>query len=158
MATDFLAFKTAEQHVHSYADTSSDLMAKHAEAMDCRDCEAFLQIGIDAFDWLMRADRVIRMAIYRGDRDFDPKIEDALRLLCKLWLKPCEFAKQWIALQQQKGYDIDNLAEFRRCMEEMQAIVGSNAGESDGAIPEHIASLRDSAISEHLNGQTAEFI
>ena len=56
MATDSLVFRTAERHVNNYTRESSGLMAEHREAMDCRDCEAFLQLAIEAFHWLIRAD------------------------------------------------------------------------------------------------------
>ena len=51
-----LAFRNARNHVRDFAFEGEELMAKHSQAMECRDCEAFLQMGIDAFHWILRAD------------------------------------------------------------------------------------------------------
>ena len=154
MATESLAFRNAEIHVQSYSAQSS-LMAAHAEAMDCRDCEAFLQMGIDAFKWLLRADRDHRLAVYRGEAQFSPEFDAELQRLCGRWLVPCDFAEKWIANQLAKDFAIDNLEEFRNCVTEMQAIVNSHRGKDN--LPEQIAVHRDSAIQEYRNGETAEF-
>jgi hypothetical protein len=156
MAAESLAFRTAKQHVQTFSDESSALMKAHAEAMDCRDCEAFLQLGIDAFEWLMRADRIYRMDIYRGEGQHDATVENALRALCKAWLEPCAFADRWIEAQRTRGFVIDNLVRFRQCVDEMAAIV--EAWDGDTSLPQPIADLRDAAIIEHRNGETAEFI
>ncbi len=158
MKTDYLAFRNAEKHVQSYSKESQDVMERHAEAMDCRNCEAFLQMGIDAFEWLMRADRAFRMAIFRGEKEYDAESEKSLRNLCKNWLVPCEVAEKWIETQLTRGYEIDNLAEFRECVSEMSAIVGADDEEDNTTIPKPIVAFRNSAIDEHRNGQTTEFI
>jgi hypothetical protein len=158
MKTDYLAFRNAEMHVKSYSKESEDVMQRHAEAMDCRNCEAFLQMGIDAFEWLMRADRAFRMAIYRGEKEYEADSEKSLRILCRNWLVPCDVAEKWIETQQTKGYEIDNLDEFRRCVSEITAIVDADEEGDNAPLPEQIAMFRDSAIEEFRNGQTAEFI
>ena len=131
-------------------------MARHAEAMDCMYCEAFLQMGIDAFEWLIRADRVIRLNVYRGEAEYDQAAEAALAQLCKVWQEPVVFAERWIATQQKRGYEINNLIEFRDCVEEMAAIVSANEAD-DSDLPAPIAHIRDLAAQENLDGQTAEF-
>ena len=113
MSMDNLALRTARKHVQNYSYESDDLMLRHAEAIDCRDCEDLLQLGIDAFKWLGRADRVIRSAVYRGLAEYDPSLDVALAALYAEWLKPCTFAEGWIAQQEQRGFRVDNLAEFR---------------------------------------------
>jgi hypothetical protein len=157
MKADYLALRNAKNHVHSYNEESQDLMQRHTEAIDCLNCEAFLQMGIDAFDWIIRADRVIRLAIYRGDREFDPTTEAALHELCKNWLLPCKFAESWIAIQQQRGYEISNLSQFRDSVAEMTAIVEANQGGAE-VLSGAMARLRDQAVKEQRDGQTAEFI
>jgi hypothetical protein len=151
-----LAYRNAQKHVKSYSDESS-LMKAHAEAMDCRYCEAFLQMGIDAFHWLIRADRVYRTAVYRGEIEYSADFEKMLAELCEQWLGPCEAADGWIEKQLTEGFTIDNLDEFRECAEEMLAIVES-AEPGDNQIPESVAALQDAAVEEYRNGQTAEFI
>jgi hypothetical protein len=148
-----LAFREARRHVYSFSD-ESELMRDHREAMECLDCEAVLQLGIDAFNWLVLADETIRRAIYRGaefDDDAFPMIADLFRH----WLKPCSVVNKWIAVQKNRGYNLANLEEFRRCEREVQAIVRSLDADT---LTEPMRGLRDSAVTEHRDGQTAEFV
>ena len=158
MGTDTLDYRTAQKHVQNYKKESEVLMQAHQEAMNCRDCEAFLQLGIDAFRWIIRADRVIRKAVYKGVTEYDSDLDDQIAFLCREWLAPCEFAEKWVAKQLEREYQLENLVEFRKCCEEMQAIVEAQ-GQSDGEpLPTAMIELRDKAIDEYLNGQTSEFV
>lgn len=129
-------------------------MARHAEATECRDCEDFLRMGIEAFDWLARADEAIRSAVYSGAMAFDPECDSTLAALYSEWLKPCEYAERWIAIQQNRGFHVDNLEEFRRCCQEARAIVEENQGvlRNDAFVD-----LRDEAIDAHRRGETLDF-
>jgi len=158
METESLAYRTAQERVRNYNRESEGLTQAHQEAMDCRECEALLQLGIDAFHWIIRADRVIRNAVYDGVVACKAEVEEGIRSLCRSWLSPCQFAEKWIAKLQELGYQIANLDEFRECCEEMQAIVeAQNQGEGE-PLPSAIMELRDRAIDEHLNGETSEFV
>jgi len=158
MAIESLALRTAEKHVRNYNRESGDLMAEHREAMDCRECEAFLQLGIDAFNWIIRADLEFRGAVSAGTVQFDPKEEEKIGLLCRGWVAPCEYAEQWIARQQESGYKIDNLEEFRECCQEMRAIVEAQDNADGEPLPPALIELRDKAIDEFLNGETSAFV
>jgi hypothetical protein len=153
-----LALRHAQVVVKSYADEEGRLR-EHHEAMECRDCEDFLQLGIDAFDWIVRADQLIREAAYRNVAGLDyAQAERAVRTLCEAWLKPCKQAQAIIAGQTERGFCIENLARFRKCCEEMQAIVKAQTSTEEEVIPDPITQLRDDAIQEYRDGQTAEFI
>lgn len=133
-------------------------MRQHRQAMDCRDCESFLQLGIDAFDWIVRADQVLRGAMYQGFEGFDHnEAEDAIRALCRSWLAPCTRANEWAVVQNQRDFRVDNLDRFRQCCAEMQAIVNAQDAKEE-PLPDALADLQDEAIQEHLNGETAEFV
>lgn len=149
MARDNLALRTARTYVRNYANEGDELMARHLAAMDCRDCEAFLQLGIDAFHWLNRADCQTRLAVFEGRAAFDPEFDEALGNLYQMWLRPCEIAERWISVQSQRGYTPDNLAEFRECFEEVKAIVAPSV-EVGGQIEE----MRDQAIEDYAAGRT----
>ena len=60
-----IILRTARRHVANFAD-ECDVLKDHQQAMECRDCDAVLQLGIDAFAWLVRADERLRSAIYSG--------------------------------------------------------------------------------------------
>jgi hypothetical protein len=156
MAIELLAVRNAKAHMQSYSRESDDLMARRIENMDGRDCEAYLQMGIESFDWLIRADRLIRLNVYRGKANFDAEAESAIQELCQIWLKPVAFAEQWIANQQSRGYEVSNLAAFRHRVEEMSAIVEAIEDATE-TLPTAIVQLRDEALQEHRDGETAEF-
>jgi hypothetical protein len=152
MAIENLALRTARNCVRYYNDESANLLERHAEAMDCRDCEDLLQLGIDAFHWLGRADQATRAAVYRGQAEYDPSFEVALATLYAEWLRPCVYADRWAAVQEKRGFHVENLDKFRQCCEEVRAIVEANAGllvQSDAMIE-----LRDNAIDSHRKGET----
>jgi len=150
-----LTFDYAKESVLRYTAADDKLIQDSREAMDCYDCEAFLQLGINAFEWLQRADIVIRKALYNEVYKYDSDIEAALKDLCVHWLKPCKDAFSWIAIQKKRGFEVSNLKEFQNCCNEMKAIVESSSEES--TIPSAVAVIASQAIQEHRDGETAEF-
>lgn len=148
-----LAFREARKHVYSFSD-ESEIMRDHREAMACLDCEAILQLGIDAFHWLVRADESARSAAYRGD-EVEEETFDMLAQLFHHWLKPCAVMNAWIAVQGERGYALSNLEEFRKCEREVRAIVDSLTADE---LSDSVRNLRDAAVAEHRDGQTAEFV
>jgi hypothetical protein len=147
MRNDSLALRTAKTLVESYS-REDGVIEEHKQAMDCRDCETYLQLGIDAFDWLIRADQIARKAIFSGSTAIDPdQVEAEIGRLCRTWLDSGDRANAWIALQQSRGFAVENLDRFRECHAEMRAIVDSQ-GTKDETLPEAMAALRDQAIEE----------
>jgi hypothetical protein len=147
-----IAYRTARSHVHLFKDEGDELLERHERAMDCRDCESFLQLGIDAFKWLCRADEEIRKGIFSGEVQYKEDMDSAIAALYKLWLRPCVFAEQWIRHQLQHELKIDNLAAFRECQEEVRAIV-----EENNDVSGDLLKLRDEAIRSHQAGNTSEW-
>lgn len=154
---DSLVFRTAQKHVRNYSHEADAVMAEHRQAMDCRDCETFLQIAIDAFDWVARADADVRLAVYEGEQEYDPSFDEALLSLYRRWLDPCERAQSWIAVQQKRGFVLDNIGRFRVCCEEVRAIVKAATNPTSSEVSDALIELRDEAIDAFRNGQTAEF-
>lgn len=148
-----VALRTARRHVANFAD-ECEIMRGHREAMECRDCDTVMQLGIDAFAWLIRADECLRAAVYEG-MGYDADADEAIRELFRGWLRPCEPVNKWIEIQAQRGYHLDNLEEFRKCEREVRSIV--KAWDAD-AMTDAMRDLRDKALSEHRNGETAEFV
>jgi hypothetical protein len=148
-----VALRAARRHVANFAE-EWEIAKSHREAMECRDVEAVLQLGIDAFAWLTRADECIRAAVYSG-LDYDAEADESLRELFKEWLRPCEPLNRWIETQIQRGYHPDNLDQFRKCETDVRSIV--KAIDTD-AMTEALRDLRDQALEEHRRGETAEFV
>ena len=151
---DELALQIARDRVDCYRHHSDEVIERHRKATDCRDCEAFLQLGIDAYEWLIRADQSIRRAVFKGDLEWDADIDTLFKTLFEQWLEPCEWARRWLNTQVERGYDVDNGAQFLECCEQVEAIVES----FEEAPPVAIAKLQDDALAEYRNGETAEFV
>ena len=112
--SDNTALTLAQRRVQAYASESDDLMKRHAEAMECRDCEDFLRKGIETHNLLRSVEKVVRESDCEGISEFSPEAQDELDALYVSWLKPCEFAELWIASLRERGYTPDNLDEFRK--------------------------------------------
>jgi hypothetical protein len=152
---EMLAYRMAQQHVNSFDHEGEELIKDHHEAMDCFDCEAFLQLGIDAFHWLILADETLRRAIFSGKREFDPKIQQTIEGLFVAWLRPWKRANEWVDVQVQRGFEVANLDEFLKCSEEVLAVAESLDRDT---LTDAMRELRDAALTEHRDGKTAEFV
>jgi len=121
-----LVFRTAQKHVRNYNEESRepDVMQVHREAMDCWDCEAFLQLGIDAFAWIEKASEQVRRDIASGDLEPNAESDESLDWLYRDWLKPVDCTEKWIARQIERGYRPANLVSFRSCVEKVRIVVG----------------------------------
>ncbi|MDZ4818927.1 MAG: hypothetical protein SGJ20_08150 [Planctomycetota bacterium] len=150
---DFLAYRTARSHIHAFTDESEGIFPGPHQAMECHECENFLQLGIDAFNWLTRADAENRKAIFSGRIEHDSQVDDAIDALYHAWLKPCGVAEKWIASQIGRGFELDNLEEFRKCVAEVRAIVSEDNEEVSG----ELADMRDQAIECHKRGESLEW-
>jgi len=149
---DSLAYRTAKNRIHSFAGEGEEMVVRHDQAMECFDCRDFLQLGIDAYQWLTRADEQLREEVFAGQIDHNAEADQAIDVLYKTWLKPCDFAEKWITVQQQRNFEIENLTEFRRCVEEVRAIVRDNPH-----VGPQMAEKRDLAIAEFERGATVEW-
>ncbi len=158
MLIESLAYQNARTHVQAFVFQGEELMDRHNAAMECQDCEAFLQMGIESFDWIIRADNSLRAAAAAGKFAFTEEVDLAFKWLAKAWLKPCTFAEQLIRTQTERNFQLENLAEFQKCCEEMRAIVAFNEQGNDEVLPEALMPIRNQAILELKHGQTSEFL
>lgn len=153
-----LALRNAQEHIRAFAGESEGFIDQQTAALDCRDCEAFLQMGIDAFDWLERAEHALRAAAAEGAFDYTAEVVEKFKSLAKWWLRPCDRAERWIKVQLERGFSIANLDRFRQCHEEMLAIVAFDETSEQQPMPEALIALRDAALREFHDGETAEFV
>lgn len=109
------SLRLAEKHVKEYRDQDV-LMSQHEKAMACRDCEDFLESGIQAYKWLRRADRVLRQAAIER-LEVPEEARDALASLYRNWLLPCPQAEERIKQQADRDFRLKNLHEFRQACE-----------------------------------------
>jgi hypothetical protein len=155
--SELLAMHAAAHNVELYEQHAEKIISDHHEAMECLDCQAFLQLGIDAFRWLVSTDEIIVKAVAEGIAEYDADLESKLDELFRRWLVPCDFANEWVDVQLKRGYQPDNLRKFRKCQAEARAIVKS-IDITTRQMSDSLIDLRDEAIEEHRRGETAEFI
>jgi hypothetical protein len=127
MPYDSIALRTASRHVEDFGEETDNLAKHRDQAQQHRDGEIFLQLGIDAFDWLIAADRQVRSAVYDGNDVGDwASIETLFENLCRTWLARSQEAVNWLNVVRSQGHQIANTDKFLQCHEEMTAIVRFN--------------------------------
>ncbi len=99
MAT--VAFRAASREVRGFrrefkkykrlslSAAGGQLLHEHAEAMELRDCDELLRVGIEAFRWLEQARADIRADVLAGRSVYDPQLEAAITRLYERWIAPC---------------------------------------------------------------------
>lgn len=123
IAMNEIAMRAAEREVTAYGIQFAEIMEQHNLAMECRDCEDFLRMGIEAFTWIERAWQNYQQRIFDGQTNHNPEVEKRFTELYQNWLKPCDDAERWIDIQRQRGFYPDNLDKFRACCEEVRDIL-----------------------------------
>ena len=109
------SLQLAQKRVDDYR-RKDETIAAHEDAMACRDCEDFLESGIEAFKWLRRADLTLREAAVAGIQVPDDAPE-AIASLYRAWLVPCPHAQQRIKQQVERDFRLRNLREFQEACE-----------------------------------------
>ena len=113
-----ISLRLAEKHIEEYRD-KDEIISRHHEAMECRDCEDFLELGIEAYKWLRLADRMLRQAAVKGI-DVSAEVTDALATLYRHWLIPCSHAEERIKQQEDRGFVLRNADAFRNAREQVK--------------------------------------
>jgi hypothetical protein len=140
------------------AEEYGNLIRESEEACDCQGCETCMKVGIQVFDWILDADQGFRRDVYEGKYPYDADMEDALEELMRHWYKLSAGAIKWAEKHISLGFDVAYFAEFKQRVEEASAMVEAfddNGGQR--TVSEPLILLRDQALEEHRNGQTAEF-
>lgn len=111
---DSLTFRTARTQVHAFRSESDELELRRQASQQFADCLGFLQLGIDAFQWLERARRQIEQAIRDGKLEPTAELDDAIEALYRLWLPAAELAQSRIG-EFESASQFENFDEFREC-------------------------------------------
>lgn len=122
MSISELTLRTATKHVKNFEEETV-VMRDHYEAMECLDCETYLDLGIDAFTWISRATKAVRKVALETDHESIEAAETSLRALRKMWLGPCDMAERWAGLLTKRGFTLPNLEKFRQCCDTMRQLV-----------------------------------
>lgn len=107
----------ARDRVAQFEDAVDPLMNDHHAAMNCLDCEAFLQKGIDAIRWLRLAEQAVmsqhKLAVTLVPTEFYVWLDGAYNA----FVLRSKLAQQWITDCDARGYSVANSKEFFNCLE-----------------------------------------
>ncbi len=124
MSTD-LSLRLAKKFVEQYESRFEEIMHRHSEAMECRDCQEFLVEGLNAYRWLRNAEETFRQAAVENlctteeDMELLKKGIEALNVLFAAWLRPREDAEKRIA-NLAGQFDVAHATNFRAACEYAQ--------------------------------------
>jgi hypothetical protein len=122
--TEDINLQIAELSLRSWADRVID---EHYAVEDCYKCDEYLEDGIKAFKFVNYGEMVLREAAYRGLRPWTIEVDNTLKALFAFWAKTADEAELWIARIQKNGYELEHLAEFRKCREAVDEWIESRA-------------------------------
>lgn len=138
--TSSLELAMAQRLVKSYVGESGQWKADHRDAMECWNCQEWLQKGIDAFRWLQRAEEAFTQAEFHGVHVMTAEERETIEALYVAWLVPCDSTDKWIATLVERGYSPNNLNEFREICEVVRRIIADRC-EPTNAVPASCADL-----------------
>lgn len=140
------------------------ILADHAEAEDCGTCESYLELGVQVFHWIIKADQDYRRELYQTPAAHSEAVERELETLMRRWHARCQAMLAWAERQVSRGFQVAHLEEFRHCTDEAAAIVESfdesigNDESGKEVMPTPLILLRDQALLDHQYGETSEFV
>jgi hypothetical protein len=135
------------------------ILADHAEAEDCGRCETYMELGVQVFQWILRADQDYRRELYANPKVHSEAVEKELETLARGWLAHGKGLIAWAERNAARGFQVKHLEDFRRSFEEATAIVESlDDTDASHQMTEPLILLRDQALLEHRNGETSEFV
>ena len=150
-----LYVKNAEKRIAEYVGCSQydSVVEASRLAVDCMDCEAFLDCGIRTFEFVMHVDERIREAIITEKIAYDEDVDQAILQLIKAWLGTVPDAMRWIERCERGHYTVANRGEFMKCIAEAEAIAKYDPSQP---MPHALEVMRDQALIEQRNGHTLE--
>lgn len=105
-----IAYRLARDQVQRFQNELDPMTRHEAEVLE-NESEDLLQLGIDAYRWIVRAERRLRENVRAGNVDHPADAIEAIADLYKLWLIPGSLIEARIA--QQTALGAENAAEFR---------------------------------------------
>lgn len=111
------------------------VMEEHRAAIDRRDCEDSLQIGIVALRWLERAAETVIEAENDCLVPYSEEVHAAIQRLYEAWLQCGERAEATIGGVIAAGHTPDNLAEFHDCCSRARRWLATQAGIRAATLP-----------------------
>lgn len=100
-----------QQHLEEYAKASWQI--DHQRAMECRELEALIDLGLALLETIRRIDRRLRQNIRSGSVPFRKTDVEAVAALYEQWYAPCTPILRELERLESEGYMVDNAEAFR---------------------------------------------
>lgn len=104
-----IAYRLARDQVQRFRNELDPMVGQDVQVLE-NESEDLLQLGIDAYQWIVRAERRLRENAHGGNVDHPADAIAAVADLYKLWLIPGALIEARIA--QQSAIGAENAAEF----------------------------------------------
>jgi hypothetical protein len=117
-STSDYSLQLAHKCVDDYSG-KSDAMTKQLEAVELQQLDDFLRSGIEAHNWLRRAQEVLQEAA-RAGLSVSNDAKEALDFLYRQWLGPCPHAERRIEQQEKAGHPVAAAEEFRQACQNVR--------------------------------------
>jgi hypothetical protein len=121
-----IALSSAQRHVELFNNGSAHLTGNGAAAGP-PDWEDLIQLGIEAFRWIERADARWRDSIRTSAASFSQHDEQSITSLYDAWLQSYADLESKIARHANDELAPENLTELRDCCEQVQEVLETRA-------------------------------
>src|SRR5690606_16090765 len=92
-----LRMRIAGNRLSAYSGEFAEWKNNHAVAMECRDCEEFIAIGIKAFRSIENAEKDFWELANADQVEYTTEAQSTIDMLYQSWMAPCESVKAWAA-------------------------------------------------------------
>lgn len=119
--TDMGALRYVRQHLQLYQQQAAaeQWNGEHETAMQCRDLEELIGIGLSLFNSLKERAHAVQDGIVRGAIQYSPEISEAFVEGYQDWLQPCAAVESAIQRFESRNYQVDKAEEFRLAVREI---------------------------------------
>ena len=147
-----------ERQLEAYDREIEQWRQDHDAAMQCRDFELLLKLGIDVYETLGRIDTAVSAAALRGERGEADLV--AVDDLYRIWLSLAEAVERRLDEFEQAGFRVEFAETFRTARREVQGVLTPDADffRDDNLADVRLADVRDAAIDSHRRGETDDLI
>lgn len=142
------------QFLAAYSAQAERWKRDHVEAMECRDLEQLLLMGLFLSLSIDLIDTNWRTAMLGGQVEFDPAEEAEILGHYRTWLAPAADILARIEAMEAAGYKVQWADQFRRAHRDARAVF---TADSEFFSSDALVELRDTAIDAHREGRTAGF-
>src|SRR5262249_26292623 len=98
-------------------------LQNHKDALECRDLEDTLAVGIGLYRILAHADRVWRERVFRGAEELSSTTEDSIRESFRAWLQVSELVQGAVSTLEERFGAVESAVEFRTCVDQVRGLL-----------------------------------